>query len=271
VDTARDYAFWLARKDGSRIHALAVIDIKSFEIPVMGTPDGFMPSVVTPPIAESQSLLEEMTGLARERLERFAGECGARAIPCSTETRTGIPGEIIAREAIAHDIVVMARSGYSRATTSEARLDPLVPQVIRGSIRPVLVSGHRLTEGAEVRNILVAFDGSGHAARALAVAAELGGRPGITCSLVTVAATQESGLDTLAPAEAYLRGHGVSPKKQVAIGSKASEMICELVSAAAADLLIMGAYGHRPVREMLFGSTTERVLSHCSAGVVLQS
>jgi nucleotide-binding universal stress UspA family protein len=271
VDTAREYAYWLARKDGGRIHGLAVIDIKSFEIPVMGTPDGFMPSVVTPPIAESQSLLEEMAALAKERLERFATDCGARGIACSTETRTGIPGELIAREAVAHDIVVMSRSGYSRGTTSEARLDPLVPQVIRGSIRPVLVSGRHLEPQAGVRNVLVAYDGSGHAARALAVAAELGGRPGITCSLVTVATTEESGLDTLAPAEAYLRGHGVSPRKQVAIGSKASEMICELMSAAAADLLIMGAYGHRPVREILFGSTTERVLSHCSAAVVLQS
>jgi nucleotide-binding universal stress UspA family protein len=271
VDTARDYAYWLARKDGSRIHGLAVIDIKSFEIPVMGTPDGFMPSVVTPPIAESQSLLEEMTALAKERLARFAADCNARGIACSTETRTGIPGELIAREAVAHDIVVMSRSGYSRGTTSEARLDPLVPQVIRGSIRPVLVSGRPLEPQAGVRNVLVAYDGSGHASRALTVAAELAGRPGITCSLVTVATTEESGLSTLAPAEAYLRGHGVNPQKQVAIGSKASEMICELVSAAAADLLIMGAYGHRPVREILFGSTTERVLSHCSAAVILQS
>ena len=66
---ARDYAFWLARKDGSRIHVLAVIDVKTFEIPVLGTPDGFMPSVVTPPIAESQSLLNEMTALSRERVD----------------------------------------------------------------------------------------------------------------------------------------------------------------------------------------------------------
>jgi len=39
----RDYAYWLARKEGSLISALAVIDVKAFEIPVLGTPDGFMP------------------------------------------------------------------------------------------------------------------------------------------------------------------------------------------------------------------------------------
>jgi nucleotide-binding universal stress UspA family protein len=118
---------------------------------------------------------------------------------------------------------------------------------------------------------LVAFDGSIHAGRVLAVAAELGARPGVICTLVTVAGTQEAGEETQAPAESYLYHHGVTPKKQVILGSKPSEMICELVTTAKADILIMGAYGHRPMREMLFGSTTERVLSHCAATVILQS
>jgi nucleotide-binding universal stress UspA family protein len=267
---ARDYAFWLARKDGSRIHVLAVIDVKTFEIPVLGTPDGFMPSVVTPPIAESQSLLNEMTVLARERVETLGRECSSRSILCSTDIKTGIPGELIAREAMAHDVIVMSRSGYTRAPTSDGRLDPLVSQVIRGSIRPVLVSGQKFQAGDSL-NLLVAFDGSIHAGRVLAVAAELGARPGVVCTLVTIAGTQEAGEETQAPAESYLYHHGVTPKKQVILGSKPSEMICELVTTAKTDILIMGAYGHRPMREMLFGSTTERVLSHCAATVILQS
>jgi nucleotide-binding universal stress UspA family protein len=268
--SAVDYAFWLAKKDGSHIQALAVIDIKNFEIPVLGTPDGFMPSVVTPPIAESQSLLNEITTQARERLEKFAQECSARGIACSTDTRTGIPGEIVAREAVAHDIVVMARKGYSRAAAPSEKLDPLVPQVIRGSIRPVLVAGPKFT-ASETLILLVAVDGSGHAGKALAVAAELGARPGVSSTVVTVAATDDLGQETLAPAVAYLRHHGVIPKKEVILGSKASEIICDVASRAGADILIMGAYGHRPMREMLFGSTTERVLSHCPATVILQA
>lgn len=267
---AREYAFWLAKKDGSRIHALAVIDVKTFEIPVLGTPDGFMPSVVTPPITESQSLLSEMTVLARERLETIARECTARSIPCSTDIKTGIPGELIARAATAHDIVIMSRSGYTRAPSGDGRLDPLVSQVIRGSIRPVLVSGQKFQAG-ETLNLLVAFDGSIHAGRVLAVAAELGKRPGVRCTLVTIAATEEAGKETQAPAEEYLYHHGVTPQKQVILGARPSEVICELVAKAQADILIMGAYGHRPMREMLFGSTTERVLSHCAATVILQS
>ncbi len=270
-NNARDCAFWLARKDGSRVHAFAVIDVKAFEIPVLGTPDGFMPSVVTPPIEDSQSLLDEMVAAAKERLGRLAQECDSRHIPCSTDTKTGILADLIAREAFAHDIVVMARTGYSRASGTQAKVDPLVPQVLRESIRPVLVAGRDFSEGSDIRTVLVAFDGSVHAGRALPAAAELGARPGVTCKLMTVASSRDSGLETLAPAEAFLYHHGVVPEKQVVIGTKPSEIICDLVSAAHADILIMGAYGRSPVREMLFGSTTERVLAHCGSTVLLQS
>ncbi len=266
----REYAFWLARKDGSRIHALAVIDLKTFEIPVLGTPDGFMPSVVTPPITESQSLLSEMTILARERLETIGRECSTRSIPCSADLKTGIPSEVIAGAAVAHDIVIMARGGYTRALAGDKRVDPLVSQVIRGSIRPVLVSGQKFQAG-ETLNLLVAFDGSTHAGRALAVAAELGRRPGVNTTLVTIAATEEAGNETQAPAGEYLYHHGITPKKQIVLGTRPSEMICDLVMEAKSDILIMGAYGHRPMREMFFGSTTERVLSNCGATVVLQA
>jgi nucleotide-binding universal stress UspA family protein len=268
---ARDFAFWLARREGSRIQALAIIDLKAFEIPVLGTPDGFMPSVVTPPLQESQSLLEELTALARERLAEFAGACAALNISCSTEIRTGVPAELVAQLAVAHDIVVMSRAGYTRAREKEAKIDPIVPQVIRSSIRPVLVASAKPRMNREIRNILVAFDGSLHAGRALLVAAELGARPGVQCTLMTISSLEEAGNEVLAPAEAFLYHHNVTPRKKVVIGTKASEVICEAAASTEADMLIMGAFGHSPVREMLFGSTTERVLAHCGATVVLQS
>ena len=268
---AREFALWLAKKAGSRIHVLAVIDLKAFEIPVLGTPDGFMPSVVTPPLQESQSLLEEMTALARERVEQFVRECTAREISCSTDIRTGIPAELISRMAVAHDIVVMSRTGHTRPAEGHTKIDSVVPQVIRSCIRPVLVSSVKPREKKDVTDILVAFDSSVHAGRALLVAAELAGRAGVQCTIVTICSTEEEGREIQAPAEAFLYHHGVTPRKQVVVGSKASDNICEIASSSRADILIMGAYGHSPVREMLFGSTTEKVLSHCGTTVILQS
>ena len=269
--SAKNYAFWLARKEGSHVHALAVIDIAAFEVPVMGTPDGFMPSVVTPPLKESQSLMNDLTALARERLDQFAGQCASRGIPSSTEAKTGIPGEVISRIAVAHDIVVLSRIGYNRVASEQETVDAWVAPVIRGSVRPVLVAGSEFREGSDIRNILVAYDGSSHSARALLVAAELAARPGVQCTLVTVSLSEELGREVLAPAEAFLFHHGVTPLKQVLTHSKPSEVICGLVASGGVDIVIMGAYGHSPIREVLFGSTTERILAHCAANVILQS
>lgn len=269
---AENYAFWLAKGGRSHIHALAAIDIKSFEIPVLGTADGFMPSVVSPPVAESQALIDELTRLAKERIDQFARACEERKLSCSTEIKTGIPDDVIAREAIAHDIIVMSRAGYARVSKSDEKwVDPLVCSVVRESVRPVLVAGNEFPANGTIRTLMVAFDGSIHAVRSLTIASELAVSYAIECSLVTVAPTEEAGQEILAPAESFLCHHGVTPKKKVVIGLKASESLCSLVSTAGADILIMGAYGHSPVREMFCGSTTERVLSHCETTVILQS
>jgi nucleotide-binding universal stress UspA family protein len=269
--SAWDYALWLARQ-GGRVHALAVIDIKSFEVPVLGTADGFMPSVVSPPIAESHALMENLAKLAGARLDQFANLARERGVRCSTAVKTGIPAEVISREAIAHDMVVMARAGKTPIDKSEERqADSLVSGVLRGSIRPVLVAGKAFPSSGTVTSLMIAFDGSTHAGRALAVAVELATGFGIECMLATVAPSEEAGLEILGPAEAFLSHHGITPKKRAVVGSKPSELLCDVVSEAGADLLIMGAYGRSPIRKMLFGSTTERVLSHCGATVILQS
>jgi len=269
--SARNFAFWLARKEGCQIQALAVIDIAAFEVPVLGTPDGFMPSVVTPPLRESRTLLMDLTAVAKERLSQFSSQCASRGIPCSTEFRTGIPGEVIGQAAIAHDIVVLSRTGYNRIAGPEETVDALVAPVARASVRPVLVAGSDFQEDSEIRNVLVAYDGSSHAARALPLAAELAARPGVSCTLATVAQSEDSGREVLAPAEAFLFHHGITPGAQVKVSSKPSDVICDMVKSKGVDVLIMGAYGHSPIREVLFGSTTEHVLANCTCNLILQS
>jgi nucleotide-binding universal stress UspA family protein len=268
---AKNYAFWLARKEGSHIHGLAAIDIAAFEVPVLGTPDGFMPSVMAPPLKERQSLISDLSLVAKERLDRFTAQCESRNIPFSTEAKIGVPGEVIKRAAIAHDIVVVSRTGYSHMLGGQGTVDDLVTAAMRSSVRPVLVAGSEFREGADIRNVLVAYDGSDHSARSLLVAAELAARPGVSCTLVTVSQSEDLGQEILEPAETFLCHHGVIPQKQIIVNSKPADVICGLAASSGVDILIMGAYGHGPIREVLFGSTTERILAHCAVNVILQS
>jgi nucleotide-binding universal stress UspA family protein len=268
---AKNYAFWLARKEGSHVHGLAVIDIAAFEVPVLGTPDGFMPSVVAPPLKESQAFMDDLSKVAKERLDQFADQCASRRIPSSVEMKTGIPAEVISQAAIAHDIVVVSRTGYNRITGGQDAVDSFVAAVIRDSVRPVLVAGSEFREGNDVRNVLVAYDGSDHAARSLLVAAELAARPGVICTLATVVPSEDLGQEILEPAEAFLCHHGVIPQKRVIVHSKPADVICGLAASGGFDILVMGACGHSSIHKVLFGSTTERILAHCGVNVILQS
>lgn len=268
---AKNVAFWLAKKEGSHLNALAVIDLTAFEVPVLGGSDSFMPSVLSPPIGESQSLMNDLTANAKKRLDSFAGQCAARGIPVFAEAKTGIPGEVISQAAVAHDIVIVSRTGYNRFSSTQETVDAWIAPVVRSSVRPVLVAGAEFKEGSDMRNILVAYDGSVHSSRSLLAAAELAARPGVQCSLVTVAQSEDLGREVLGPAGDFLSHHGVVAKKQVVVNAKPSNVICELAASGGFDIVVIGAYGHSPIREMLFGSTTERILSHCAANVILQS
>lgn len=270
-DSAKNSAFWLARKEESHVHGLAVIDITAFEIPMIGSPDGFMPSVVPHSFRESQDLMQEMNSKCRQRLDRFADQCAARGISCSTETSTGIPPDTIRHAGIAHDIIVVSRSGYGSGADAKEAVDALVAPVIRNSVRPVLVAGTEFSEESDIRNILVAYDGSQHSARALSVAAELGSRPGTHCTLLSVVPTEDAGPEIVSPAESFLEHHGIAVDTRIEISAKPSAVVSDYVLSGKVDLLIMGAYGHSPIREVIFGSTTEQILSHCTISVILQS
>ena len=230
-----------------------------------------MPSVMAPPLSESQSLMQDLMANAKGRLDLFAGQCASRGIPVFTEAKTGIAGEVISRTAVAHDIVIVSRTGYNRLASAQETVDAWIAPVVRNSVRPVLVAGAEFREGSDIRNILVAYDGSAHSSRALLVAAELAARPGVQCSLVTVAQSEAQGAEVLGPAEAFLSNHGVTPHKQIVVNSRPPDVICELAASGGFDVVVIGAYGHSPIREVLFGSTTERILSHCAANVILQS
>lgn len=268
--SAKNYAFWLAKKEGSHVHALAVVDITAFEIPVMNSVDGMMPTITTASFVEGRVLTDELVALARERLDLFAGQCADRGISFSSDIKVGIPEDVISAMAVAHDVVVISRGGY-RHIQSQNYADSSIAPIIRDSVRPVLVAGSEFKEESNIHKILVAYDGSIHASRALPAAAELAARPGVQCTLVTVASSEEQGQEILAPAEAFLHHHGIVSNKEIIISSKPSEEICKLAASGGADLLVMGAYGHSQIREAIFGSTTERILAHCGINVILQS
>ena len=69
----------------------------------------------------------------------------------------------------------------------------------------------------------------------------------------------------------YLAGHGIAAKTWAftpGAGSVGDALLAE-AQKAGADLLVMGAYGHSRLRELVLGGATRGVLTHGAIPVLL--
>ena len=140
----------------------------------------------------------------------------------------------------------------------------LAQQVIFRSGRPVLAFAavRPILIGAGLGDVVVAWDGSRSAARALADALPIleRARSVRVVTFVNEKAVAKTGLAD--DALRHLAAHGVNAAAEEvdASGVRIGEAIDAYLAAAPADLLVMGAYGHARLLEFVLGGATEHVL-----------
>jgi nucleotide-binding universal stress UspA family protein len=131
--------------------------------------------------------------------------------------------------------------------------------------------------------ILVAYDGSESAQRALTQAAELAGRNGADVSVVSVAEPlpqfgragamltpeeEQERVNELRDAKATLAEQGV-PAKIVERKGDAASMIIDEAEQEDADLIVMGTRGLNGAQRWLLGSVSSRVVQHGPCNVLV--
>ncbi len=147
--------------------------------------------------------------------------------------------------------------------------DDLADEVTMNSRRPVIAvpfAGEFKTLG---KRVLVAWNGSREAARATHDAL-----PFLTqADKVVVLGVSASGEDHIQGADlsTHLARHGVDVEihnrgqDNVGVG----DVILNAVSDLGADLLVIGAYGHSRVRELVLGGVTRHLLRHMTVPVLM--
>ena len=189
------------------------------------------------------------------------GKTGDRELPdaekSDAELRTGhhAAGELA-------DLTVMGRAG-EHTEWLDGLVGSTTEAVVRRAEQPVLVTGAD-TPGRE--RFMVAYDGSVHAKRALHTAAEIGVDWAMPCHVFVAGGKRADAL--LEEARSYLSAHRLSAN-YVARESDPSEAIIAYAEECHADLLVMGAYGHTKVRELVVGSTTAYALNHAPCPILL--
>jgi len=167
-------------------------------------------------------------------------------------------GEIIAQHARTRDLCIVPLGSHY-----DGQLE-LAQQVIFLSGRPVLIfaAGQSLLKHGGLECVVVAWDGSRSAARALADALPVLERASKVriVTFLSEKKTAAAGLGT--EAIRHLKAHGIDAlAEEVDVqGGPIGQALDACVARNQADLLVMGAYGHSRLQEFILGGATEHVL-----------
>jgi nucleotide-binding universal stress UspA family protein len=263
-----EVAFRLAETFGSHVTALHV------------RPD---PAQLIPMVGEGMSgaMVEEMLGMAEQRSGERAADIRAiydavrinhplpeasapptEGATCRWLELTGREEEQVAWHGRLNDLIVMARSAESdggpSATLNAALMD---------SGKPLLLAP---PAGAETiaQHVAIAWNGSAEAARAVAYAMPLLA----SARSVTILTAAEGNQGGTAGQELVqsLAWHGITAQSHaIAPGSHAGPALLGECQAVGADLLVMGAYTHSRLRQLILGGVTRHVLAHAQVPVLL--
>jgi len=216
-------------------------------------------------IAESPAaLFETRAAMALEQAQRwFEQPAAGDAAGTWLEPSAADAAEAFLRQARCADLVVMGTQ------ESAAPVDSMIPSglleaVLLRSGRPLLLMPPQLQcWDAAVDAVVVGWNGSAHAARAVAAALpwlQAARRVHVLVSRRAADASEVDGLD-LARA---LAGHGIKATLQRddgdAPGDDAGQRLSGLARDVDAGLVVMGGYGHARLQEQVLGGATATML-----------
>jgi nucleotide-binding universal stress UspA family protein len=244
-----------AKRYGTRLLGLGVVDAPSIQAaePVPLGAGAYKH-------ARDEARLADAHRRVVDFLADFRARSKAAGIAVEVLEDIGDPAARILREAHRGDVVILARETHFHFETQEEPDDTLA-QVLRGSPRPVVTVPRELPEG---QGVVVAYGGGREAARTLQTFQLLGLAAGEAIEVVSI---HRDGAE--AEALAHLAGEYLTAQGALyrlhAIASAAppAEVLLEEVRHARPRLLVMGAHGHHPLRDLFGTSVTRAVLRAC--------
>ena len=254
------FAISLAKQFNASLHGLHVVDVKLLEGPFLRD---LSASLGTAPYVNYQGnialILEERGKAALEVFEKACGEAGVR---CDTTQSNGVVHREIAETGELADLIVLGRAG-EHGPWLEGLLGSTTEAVVRRAHGPVLVTG---LDAFDCQKLLVAYDGSDFARHALRIGAEWAVH--LNAAMHVLSMGGDTARQRLDEAQEYLAACEIEVILEHREG-EASEGIVQYAAQCGAGLLVMGAYGHGKMRELVLGSRTSYALNHAPCPVLL--
>lgn len=161
-------------------------------------------------------------------------------------------------------LIVMGKRGEA-AQQARGHLGSNLERAIRASYRPVLIAPPTFEP---INSFLLAHDGSKSSGRAVSFLIESEMLKRMEGHVLLVGDGTATERARLSDAAAHLESAGIPVRTHIASGQPA-QVITKFISREGIDLLVMGAYGHSPIRNLIIGSTTTELIQTCASPILV--
>lgn len=260
AESVCDYAAWSAQRMDAPLSLIHVLDDSGKQ-----TKQDLSGSIG---FGSREALMEELASLDEKRA-KVAMEQGRLMLKAARERveQKGIAGvetrqrhgELVGTLADLEPETRMLVVGKRGADTASAHghIGSHLEQIIRTLHQPILIAQQSFEPPKE---IMMAFDGSSTTRKGVQMVAASPLFKGIPIHLVTVGADVDSNREQLTWAKDTLTDAGFSTQATIIAGDP-EVVLEEYQHTHNIDLLIMGAYGHSRIRQLIVGSTTTHMIS----------
>jgi nucleotide-binding universal stress UspA family protein len=250
--TAGDYAVSLASEFEAHLAGVAFV----FDpiVPVSGM--GYIPAEV---IETQQADNEAAAKAAIERFNTATMRAGISAEPMTLSASFAGAGDQFGRIARRFDLAVVGQSEPEARATDEL----ITEAALFESGRPVIVVPYIQKAPFTLERVMVCWDGSRNATRAIADALPLLERAGKV--EVVIAGNERGKQDEIAGVDMgqHLARHGLDVDvKRISGGNiDVADALLSHAADSGTDFIVMGGYGHSRLREFVLGGVTRSILS----------
>jgi nucleotide-binding universal stress UspA family protein len=223
------------------------------------------------PVDYLQAAHDQAVAAAKEakgQFDELARMAGVNSESRLAEILTGGPLDNVLLHCRPTDLVVI---GQSNPDTPEPMRELLIETVLFESGAPVLLVPYIGSKTFEPNNVLVGWDGSTTATRAIHAALPvLEKADKVTVLVIEKKPGTENGQPGAEVAN-YLARHNMDVTIEVVSNPQAgvADTVLNYVSDNGNDLVVMGGYGHSRMREFLFGGATREILEAMTVPVLM--
>jgi nucleotide-binding universal stress UspA family protein len=261
---AAEGAVWFAKKLTAHLRALYVTDIRMLEGPLLADLSGALGAAPYPGLLSQIKQLEDSK--AETILRDVAEQAETAGVKVTTTHVTGTLTHTVLEHEREADLLVLGQRG-EHAQWHGDMLGSSVERIVRASVKPCLIVPEKFNTST---HLLIAYDGSAESAKGLRLGFNLAAALNAPVTLVTACAREHEEEASRALQEAHaLAGERKLTARAQLIHNNPESAILHECREANADLIVMGAYGHTRIREMILGSTTSHVVRKSRVPVLL--